>query len=72
MNCPICKIGEIETEWDDPEQYDPEWSCLNENCPSQGWGIYCYISIVLKDDDKAIRFSEKWRNEYFKEVQRHE
>lgn len=59
MICPVCKIGEVIAEWDDPEQYYPELSCSNERCPSIDFGIFCYLSRN-GDYKKADNFLNKW------------
>ena len=57
--CPVCKIGEVIAEFDDPEQYYPELSCSNDKCPSVTFGIYCYLSHY-GEHKKAEAFMAKW------------
>ena len=52
MICPICHVGEILIEWDDPEG-SPELICSNDNCPTSDWGIYCYMVDKVNDQKSA-------------------
>lgn len=61
MNCPICKVGEVESEYCDPEGL-AELSCSNEKCPTTNYGIYCYIDDFIGWQD-ADAFYEEWETE---------
>ena len=60
MRCPVCKDGDVEVEFDDPDQYYPEWSCTSDFCPTSGWGIYAYIAEVLHEPVAADKFADDW------------
>ncbi len=57
MVCPICHIGDVLVEWDDPEG-SPELICSNDKCQTIDWGIYCYFVDVLNDTKSADELLE--------------